>query len=549
MTLTAQQIVEMIFQFLAGLGVFLFGVRTLSDNMEKLANRRLKALFRKTAGSKLIGVGIGAAATALVQSSGITTVMVVGFVNAGIMTLTQAAAVIMGANIGTTITVQIVALQGFGIETYAIALSLVGIVMDMVCKNKKLKALGFALTGLGLIFVGLGFMKDSMKSIAGLQIVKDILSSVNNPFLLLFVGIVLTAIVQSSTAINTIIVSMVAAGLTIGSGGNSVLYLIMGSNIGTCVTSLLSSVGASKDAKCASLIHLLFNVFGTVIFFVMLVCWPTFMSDTLEVWFKSPTTQIAMFHTIFNTVSTIIFLPFTKYLVKLAEFLIGKGKNEGEQSYIDKRFLNAPTIAIEQSAKECMRIGDLAMASLKEGLDTFLEKNPEKIEKISEKSAEVYDLSKKLTDYLITISSSDLTLNDEKRVAIIHNNNSDIARVAEIADNFIKYTNRVVNDEITFSPGVEDSLKEMFGVLEELYEVAKQARLTKDRSLLPAVDAKEEQLDNLRRALVAAHIKRLGKGECRADSSGVYINLVSNLERAGDHLSFIAHSIEEVEYA
>lgn len=549
MTLTAQQIVEMIFQFLAGLGVFLFGVRTLSDNMEKLANRRLKALFRKTAGSKLIGVGIGAAATALVQSSGITTVMVVGFVNAGIMTLTQAAAVIMGANIGTTITVQIVALQGFGIETYAIALSLVGIVMDMVCKNKKLKALGFALTGLGLIFVGLGFMKDSMKSIAGLQIVKDILSSVNNPFLLLFVGIVLTAIVQSSTAINTIIVSMVAAGLTIGSGGNSVLYLIMGSNIGTCVTSLLSSVGASKDAKCASLIHLLFNVFGTVIFFVMLVCWPTFMSDTLEVWFKSPTTQIAMFHTIFNTISTIIFLPFTKYLVKLAEFLIGKGKNEGEQSYIDKRFLNAPTIAIEQSAKECMRIGDLAMASLKEGLDTFLEKNPEKIEKISEKSAEVYDLSKKLTDYLITISSSDLTLNDEKRVAIIHNNNSDIARVAEIADNFIKYTNRVVNDEITFSPGVEDSLKEMFGVLEELYEVAKQARLTKDRSLLPAVDAKEEQLDNLRRALVAAHIKRLGKGECRADSSGVYINLVSNLERAGDHLSFIAHSIEEVEYA
>ena len=256
-----------------------------------------------------------------------------------------------------------------------------------------------------------------------------------------------------------------------------------------------------------------------------------------------------MFHTIFNTVSTIIFLPFTKYLVKLAEFLVGKGKNEGEQSYIDKRFLNAPTIAIEQSAKECMRIGDLAMASLKEGLDTFLEKNPEKIEKISEKSAEVYDLSKKLTDYLITISSSDLTLNDEKRVAIIHNNNSDIARVAEIADNFIKYTNRVVNDEITFSPGVEDSLKEMFGVLEELYEVAKQARLTKDRSLLPAVDAKEEQLDNLRRALVAAHIKRLGKGECRADSSGVYINLVSNLERAGDHLSFIAHSIEEVEYA
>ena len=549
MTLTAQQIIEMIFKFLAGLGVFLFGVRTLSDNMEKLANRRLKALFRKTAGSKLIGVGIGAASTALVQSSGITTVMVVGFVNTGIMTLTQAAAVIMGANIGTTITVQIVALQGFGIETYAIALSLVGIVMDMVCKNKKFKALGFALTGLGLIFVGLRFMKNSMGVITDLPIVQDILSSVSNPFLLLFVGIVLTAIVQSSTAINSIIVTMVSYHVVIGSGGNSVLYLIMGSNIGTCVTSLLSSVGASKDAKCASLIHLLFNVFGTVIFFVMLVCWPTFMSDTFEVWFKSTTTQIAMFHTIFNTVSTIIFLPFTKYLVKLAEFLVGKGKNEGEQSYIDKRFLNAPTIAIEQSAKECMRIGDLAMASLKEGLDTFLEKNPEKIEKISEKSAEVYDLSKKLTDYLITISSSDLTLNDEKRVAIIHNNNSDIARVAEIADNFIKYTNRVVNDEITFSPGVEDSLKEMFGVLEELYEVAKQARLTKDRSLLPAVDAKEEQLDNLRRALVAAHIKRLGKGECRADSSGVYINLVSNLERAGDHLSFIAHSIEEVEYA
>ncbi|MDD6926273.1 MAG: Na/Pi cotransporter family protein [bacterium] len=547
--MTTQQIIEMIFKFLAGLGVFLFGVKTLSDNMEKLANRKLKALFRKTAGSKIIGVGIGAAATALVQSSGITTVMVVGFVNAGIMTLTQAAAVIMGANIGTTITVQIVALQGFGIETYAIALSLVGIVMDMVCKNKKLKALGFALTGLGLIFVGLGFMKESMKSIAELQIVRDILSSVDNPFLLLFVGIVLTAVVQSSTAINTIIVSMVAAGLTIGSGGNSVLYLIMGSNIGTCVTSLLSSIGASKDAKAASLIHLLFNVFGTLIFFIMLLCWQTFMEDTLERWFISETTQIAMFHTIFNTVSTLLFLPFTTYLVKLAEFIIGKGKNTVEQSYIDKRFLNAPTVAIEQSAKECMRIGDLAMASLKEGLDIFLERNVEKTEKISEKTAEVYELNKKLTDYLITISSSDLTLNDEKRVSIIHNNNSDVARIAELADNFIKYTNRVVNDEIVFSNGVEDSLKEMFGVLEELYKTAKQARLSKDKTLLKTVDEKEDQLDNLRRALVAAHIKRLGKGECKADSSGVYINLVSNLERAGDHLSFIAHSIEEVEYA
>lgn len=421
--------------------------------------------------------------------------------------------------------------------------------MDMVCKNKKLKALGFSFTGLGLIFVGLGFMKDSMKVIAELQVVKDILTSVDNPFLLLFTGIILTAIVQSSTAINTIIVSMVAAGMTIGAGGNAVLYLIMGSNIGTCITSILSSIGASKEAKAASLIHLLFNVFGTIIAFVILILWPTFMHDTLEVWFKSPTTQIAMFHTIFNTVTTIIFLPFAKYLALLAELLIGKGKSKTETTYIDDRFLNTPTVAIEQSAKECMRIGDMAMHSLELGMNAFLTKNTNLFDNITEINNTVYDQSKKLTDYLITISSFDLTLNDEKRVSIIHNNNSDVARIAEIADNFIKYTNRVINDEIVFSPGVEESLNQMFDVLKTLYSKTKTVRLTKDKSLLAGVDEQEEQLDKLRKQLVASHINRLSKGECRADSSGVYINLVSNLERAGDHLCFIAHSIEEVEYA
>ena len=546
--MTVRDYIEALFFLLGGLGAFLYGVKELSDNMEKLTNRRLKALFQKTSKNPLVGIGIGAAATAIVQSSGLTTVMVVGFVNAGMMSLYQATAFIMGSKIGTTITAQIAALQSFDVALYALGLAFIGMVVNMVAKKQKIKSAGLAVAALGLIFVGLSLMSQSMHGLKDKDnVVKDFLDTINNPFALLAIGIIFTAIVQSSSVVTTIVISMAAAGLSIGNGGNAPLYIVLGSNIGSCVTAFISSIGASTDAKRASLINILFNVFGAIIFTVMLLLWSGFMDNTFAVWFAEPATQIAMFHTAVNVINTLIFLPFINGLVFISKAIIkDKTEKADKKSLIDIRFLSAPTVAIEQSNKETMRIADLAMDSLKESFEAFVERNPENFDDIYAKNAQVNDLSKALTDYLIQISAFDLTINDEKRITILHNNNSDIVRLAEIADNFIKYTSRALREDITFSAGVNDALKEMFSSLADLFELMKRARLTKDRSILPEVDEKEEVLDNFRRKLISDHIERLNRGECKATSSSIFINLVSNMERAGDHMFFIAHTIEEV---
>ena len=261
-----------VIKILAGCGAFLLGFKLLSDNMEKLAGNSLKSLFNKTSEKKLVGVGMGAVTTAVVQSSAVTTVMVVGFVNAGIMSLNQAAAVIMGANIGTTITAQIVALQALDIQTFFMALAFIGMALEMFSKNDKVKICGLALAGLGLVFIGLSVMSGEMVYYKDDVNVQRFLTAIENPFLLLAFGIVLTALVQSSSAVTSVIITMAANKLVIGGGGNAVLYIILGSNIGTCVTALISSIGTSVNARRASIVHLLFNVFGVFIFMVLLLC-------------------------------------------------------------------------------------------------------------------------------------------------------------------------------------------------------------------------------------------------------------------------------------
>ncbi|MBR2340920.1 MAG: Na/Pi cotransporter family protein [Clostridia bacterium] len=311
-------LLRIVIEILAGCGAFLLGFKVLSDNMEKIAGNSLKVLFNKTLEKRLVNVGVGVAATAIVQSSSITTVMVVGFVNTGIMTLYQAAAIIMGANIGTTITGQIAALQSFDVELIFMLLLFVGVFMDLFSKKAKIKTTGLALAGLGLVFVGLGLMSEPMAFLKNEPSVAEFLASVNNPLLLLFVGAFLTAIIQSSSAVTAIVISLANAGIIIGGGGNAVLFIILGSNIGTCVTALISSIGASLNARRASVIHLIFNAIGAILFTVLLLTWKDFFQMTFHQWFSKPSTQIAMFHTFFNTVCALLFLPFINGLVKLS---------------------------------------------------------------------------------------------------------------------------------------------------------------------------------------------------------------------------------------
>ena len=331
------EIFKIVALVLAGIGAFLIGFKLMSDNMEKLFGNGLKSLFNKTSDKKLVNVGMGAGVTAIIQSSGVTTVMVVGFVNAGIMTLFQAASIIMGANIGTTITAQIAALDGLPINSVFLLLLGVGVLMEMFSKNEKVKCGGFAIAGLGMVFLGLHVMKTAMDPLSENPAVTGFLSGMTNPFVLLLFGIVFTTLMQSSSAVTTIIIGMASAGLVFGGRynetgdlvgiSNAVLYIILGSNIGSTTTALLSSAGTSVNARRASIIHLLFNTIGSLMVMLMLLIWKDFYAQTFYAWFPgNPQQQIAMFHTAFNVICTFLFLPFTGLLVRASEMLVPEKK-------------------------------------------------------------------------------------------------------------------------------------------------------------------------------------------------------------------------------
>ena len=561
-----------VFELLAGLGAFLIGVKLLSDNMEKLATGKMRSLFHRASGkvtlpegatrkekfraktkewsSNLVGVGIGTAVTAVIQSSSLTTVMVVGLVNAGVMTLTQATTITMGANIGTTITAQIAALSAFDFAVFAMGLTGIGILVAYATKKEKVQTVCYAVAGLGLVFVGLDVMDASMDFFQESQVIVDLFASITNPFLLFFLGIAITAIIQSSSALTVILIAMAESGILIGGGGNAVLYVVLGTNIGTCVTALLSSIGTNINAKRAAVIHLLFNVIGSIIFFIIMICWPEMNANTFEAWFpNNPGTQIAMFHTFFNVISTILFLPFTNGLVKLSELLVRPGKKKKEDaeetsSRLDKRLLPTPALAVDSATQEAAAALGKAVVSLKTAVDGFIEQDTAKTDEVIRINDEVDETIGKIDAYLVQVSAYDSTLDTEKRIAALHSCLGDIHRVGELAQNVTKYTRRTEKDQLYFSPKVKDDIREMYELLERMSHKAGELMVSGADDELNAIDELENEVDAKRKRLIKEHVARLGSGECRPESSGVFVNLVCNLERVGDHLNYIAHSAE-----
>ena len=543
--MTAEVLALFLVKLLAGTGVFLVGVSMLTSNIEQLATEKIKDLFGKTADRRLVNVGIGAAATALIQSSGVTTVLIVGFVNVGIVNLYQAAAMIMGANIGTTITAQIAALSAFPITTYIQIFIFIGVMMSMVCKTDNLKKTGLILAGLGQIFIGLALMSDAMK--VNRDAVQSIFETVSNPFLLFAAGILLTALVQSSSATTSVIIAMSVAGLTIGTGGNEVLYIILGTNIGSCVTALISALTAGTNARRAGLIHLLFNSFGSVIFLALLLCWPSFMEVTFRRWFASQATQIAMFHTFFNVTCTALFLPFCGAFVRISERLIPDRTPSAPApaaTFLDERMLSSASLAISQLEKEAALLSDTAMEAFRTGYRSFITRDSSLIPQTHRLIEQSNAISQSITNYLIRLSAQS-KLSEERDISNLHSNVGDIMRIAEIADNFTKYTEKTISKGLEFSDTVQTELNAMVERIEQLYTLTKQLLLRRDQSLLPEIDRAENDIDGFRKRLIDSHIQRLNAGACQAESSGVFINLVSNLERLGDHLTYIAYTAKE----
>lgn len=535
---------------LVGLGVFLLGFKFLGDSIEKLSASKMRALFHKAAGNRFAGVGIGALATAIVQSSSVTTVMVVGFVNAGVMTLTQAAAVIMGANIGTTITGWLVWLNQFNVMMYAMLLTLVGLVMTMVTKNNKVNTAGTLIASLGLVFVGLEIMSGSMAGVAKEPFVEDALTSVTNPLLLLLIGAGITAIVQSSSAVTSVLIVMAQNGLLIGGGGNGILFVILGTNIGTCITAVLSSIGANTNAKRACLYHLMFNVIGSIIFLTVFWIWGGFYDDVLMQWFHNDTTCITFFHTMFNVICTCLYLPFIKYLVKLTEIMIPdrkkKSKVQSGEGFMDKRLLVTPSLALGQLVKQTTYTAGVAIKCLNNAVAGFIAKNDSKLDDMTADVNKVGELSREITDYLLEISAMDISLNEEKLVNVLHRDNIDVVRIADIAENIVGYTHKAIDETLTFSEVVKHDLNRLMSLINEQYELVVNIVENNDLLKIKQSDEIEQEIDATKKRLLDEHIERMSRGECNAENNSLFVSLISNLERVGDHLSLMAHSVEAV---
>lgn len=543
-------LVTSIVLLLVGLGVFLLGFKFLGDSIEKLSASKLRALFNKAAGNRFAGVGIGALATAIVQSSSVTTVMVVGFVNAGVMTLMQAAAVIMGANIGTTITGWLVWLNQFDIMLYAMLLTLIGLVLTMVTKNNKVNTAGMLISALGIVFVGLEVMSGSMAGFADNQGIKDALTAIDFPLLLLLIGVGVTALMQSSSAVTSILIVMAQSGLVVGGGGNGILFVVMGTNIGTCITAVISSIGANTNAKRACLYHLLFNVIGTLIFMPFIWIFDGFYEDVLMAWFNNPATCITFFHTAFNIICTALYLPFIKYLVKLTQIIIPDRKKKAEyrqeEGFMDKRLLLTPSLALGQLVKQTTYTAGIAIKCLNSAVEGFINKDDGKFESVRQDIKKVGELSQQITDYLIEVSAKDISLNDEKLVNMLHRDNIDVVRVADISENIMGYTRKALDETLNFSGAVKRDLVNMMRLINEQYELVVQIVENRDYIKIKQSDEIEEQINDERQKLLAGHIERMRRGECNAENNSLFVSLISNLERVGDHLSLMAHSVEAV---
>ena len=555
--------IETIIFMFASIGALLLGFELLSSNITKLCHSSLKKLFNKTQNKAIIGVGIGAIATAIMQSSGATTVMVVGFVNTGLINLAQATALIMGANIGTTITAQLAALSSFDFGAYAILTAGLGAFITMLGKKDRTKTIGNALTGFGILFLGLECMNlaiknpDSDGNLVVYETIKNVLQNVNGTgawIILFLLGIVLTALVQSSSLITTIIIQLVGAGIYIGAGDgascltNNVLFLILGSNIGSCVTALMSSMGAGTNAKRASVIHLLFNTFGSIIFAVLLLLWPNFMEVTFVKWFNGESTQIAMFHTFFNTICTLMFLPFINVFVKTSTSLVKEKavkKDVHRLVYIDDRILTTPSVAVHQVRKELSLMYSKSVDALNISIDAFLNKDDEKRDIVDEKIEELELTNKLIIEFMVKLTNQNLAFEDECTLSSFHRTLNDILRIAEIGDNVCKYAKYMVKHELEFSSNVMVQIGFMKNKINLLYAQTEEIFMTKNLDKMHLADAIEEEIDQMRKDLIDDHFDRLNRGECKPQNSGVFVNLVNNLERAADHMIYIAYSVKE----
>lgn len=548
-----KELIASIVMLLAGLGVLMIGMKMLSEGLERSAGTSMRKLFGKISNNRFAGIGVGAVATILVNSSAATTVMVIGFVNAGLMTLLQATSIIMGANVGTTLTGVIIALSGFDIGAYMALLAFIGVILTMFSKNDIVKKIGAAITGLGLMFVGLSFMSSALKNSEILTgALQNVFTKVDFPLLLILIGIVCTALFQSSTAMTALVVTMAAPTVINGVVGapiipmESALFVILGTNIGTCVTAILASFGASTNAKRTAMIHLLFNAIGTVVFTTVIWIFREQVVWLFGKMSRSTQMQVALFHVFFNIITTALLVPFMKPLTKLATLLV---RDKGDDAtpkmyYVDDRILQTPPIAVAQVLKEVSNMAQMAYENLDRGFTAIAENDLSEREKILQTEEKINFVNKGVARYLIKMSSLNLSRSDEKLVGSLHHVISDIERIGDHAEDFLEEAVEMQENGITFSDDALDELRNMYAKVRYMFERSVYVFENRDQTGLREISTLEAEVDTLKKLLGYNHIARLNSGNCSVEC-GVYFNtVITALERVADHLTNIAFSIK-----
>ncbi|MGL4361880.1 MAG: Na/Pi cotransporter family protein [Cellulosilyticaceae bacterium] len=532
--------------FVGGFGLFIFGMNYMGEGLQKAAGSRMKNLLSVLTSKPILGVAVGAGVTAIIQSSSATTVMVVGFVNAGLMSLKQAVGVIMGANVGTTITSWLVSLGEWAEflkpSNLAPMCIIIGIIMVLFSKKKKVNDIGQIIFGFGTLFLGLDLMGDAVKPISKLPEVQDLFVVLGkNPILGILTGALVTAVIQSSSASVGILQTLAMAALV---PWNTAIYIILGQNIGTTVTAMLSSIGATKNGKRAAVIHFLFNVIGSLIFAVIGICAFTWIIPDLGNQLVS-STQISVAHTVFNLLNTLMLFPFAGLLVNLAEKIVpGKEEaNESELQHLDERILETPSFAVQNATKEVVRMGEMAAQNAKVAVEALFKKDEKKIQEVYDREKVINQLQHGINHYLIKISNLPISESEHGVVTGLFHSVSDIERVGDHAENIVELAEILIRDDVSFSDIAKEELKKMSTMAITCFDTAIQAQEFDDRNIAKQVVGLELDVDRTEEVLRSRHIQRLAENKCSSMAGVIYLDVISNLERISDHASNVAHTV------
>ncbi len=529
---------EIIFGVIGGLGLFIYGIWEMSEGLHKVFGERMRRILHNFTGKPIKGILVGTGITSLIQSSSATTVMVIGFVNAGLMTLVQAISVVFGANIGTTITAQLIA---FKLTDYALPIIGAAMLTIFISKKKSHRQIGEFLLGFGILFLGLSILTSVVKPLGKSALFNNILVSFSrNPFLGILAAATITAVVQSSSVTTGMVLSLALANLI---DLKAALPLILGCNIGTCVTALIASLGTNISARRASLAHIMFNLIGVIIFLPFL----NFFYNIIVRLPGNLARQIANAHTLFNVINTLIFLPFIPLFSKLLSRII-KGEEEEEleylPKYLEKHLIHTPPIAIDAAIKEIIRTLGLTQKMVGIVTDSFLSNDTKSLSKVSKSEEAVDSLREAITNYLVEIMQQELSQEDSRKIPPLIHAINDVERIGDHAENLRELVEQKIDNKLTFSDMATEEIKKMYEEIDKMISCAIKA-LSVNLDEAKSVLEQECQINTLRDRLKDNHVKRLERGQCRVLSGVVFLDMISNFEKIGDHLTNVAQAVLE----